>query len=341
MNKEKILADLQKDFGNRIYLASEAPPVKVLSTGITSLDVATGIGGWPIGTIVEVFGRPSTGKSALAAYSVSALHQSDPNAFAAWVNVERAPVDKKWLARMSGLDLDRLLILDAEPGSDSVKAFGRFLELAAFGLIVFDSIGAMSTDKELKIGESKQAFGQSAMVTQMIKQASKYLYDQQAVALILNQVRADADNPYVDKAPGGYAKDHGTTIRVLLKSSNKDTVKKKVNGEDIQVMFRVNAQIVKNRVSAPRRRAGWNFWNYESPTGVIGIDKFQDAVDTALNMEIFERAGAWYRHDKFPDGKLNGGAAVSEFLRSNPDAMEEIRREMVLKQFNEGEQDEA
>lgn len=335
MTNEKWFTDLQKDFGHRIYRASEAPEVKVLSTGIVSLDVATGIGGWAVGTIAEVYGRPSVGKSALAAYTVAAMHRSDPNALAAWVNLERAPVDKKWLARTSGLDQERLIVLDADPGSESIKAFGTFLALEKFGVIVFDSLGAMATDKELKVGEAKQAFGQSAMVTQMVKQAARYLYDQEAVALILNQVRADADNPYVDKAPGGYAKDHGATQQVLLKRGGaKDGMKGDVNGYEVDIMFRVNAQVRKNRVSPPNQKTGWNFWNYPSPYDAVGIDLTQDAIDCALRMGMFRKGGAWYYHDSFPEGKLQGGASVSAFLRENPTLLESMRRDLVMQAFN-------
>jgi recombination protein RecA len=169
----------------------------------------------------------------------------------------------------------------------------------------------------------------------LIKQAAKYAYDTQCVPILINQIRDDAAGQYViEKAPGGHAKDHFATLRIHLKSSNKDAPKGKIDGEDTQLGFRVNAKIVKNKVGAPRRVAGWNYWNFPSPDGVLGIDTFQDTVDVALRMGIFERAGAWYRHELFPDGKLNGGVAVTSFLRNHPDVMEQLKRDLVIKAYH-------
>lgn len=331
---DKALADLQKDVGARAFIATEAPPVKVISTGITSLDVATGIGGFPRGTVVEVFGRESTGKTALALYTMAEVHRN--NGYTGLINLESNITQEGWLKwavsiAPSYFDPDRVIIVNAHPGTESLQLFSKMIASGGFDVLVYDSIGAMSTDKELKVGESKQAFGQSAMVTQLIKQAAHYAYDTECVPIFLNQIRDDAAGTYIlEKAPGGHAKDHFATLRIHLKPSNKDAPKGKIDSEDIQIGFRVNAKIVKNKVGSPRRAAGWNYWNFPSPNGVIGIDTFQDTVDVALRQGMFERRGAWYYSDLFPDGKLNGGVAVTDFLRTNDDVMEEVRRKLVM-----------
>jgi hypothetical protein len=87
-------------------------------------------------------------------------------------------------------------------------------------------------------------------------------------------------------------------------------------------------------VGSPRRKAGWNFWNYPSPEGVIGIDAFGSTIDTALQKGLFQKSGNWYVHPEFPGGKLNGGAQVKSFLRENPDLAEAIRRDLVMREFN-------
>lgn len=338
MSVDKIVAELSKDFGDRVFKASEAPPVKVIPTGITSLDVATGIGGWPRGTLAEIYGRESSGKTALALYTMAEVHKRQ--GFTALINLESNITQEGWLDWATAIapsyfEPERLVIVNSAPGTESLKAFGKLIGSGAFDVIAYDSIGAMSTDKELEIGQAKQAFGQSALVTQLIKQAAYYAYDKQCVALLLNQIRDDTAGTYIlEKAPGGHAKDHFATLRVHLKTSNKDSVKQKVDGEEIQVSFRVNAQIVKNKVGAPRRKAGWNYWNFPSPDGVVGIDTFQDTVDVALQRSLLERRGAWYYHPSFPDGQLQGGLAVTSFLRENPDVMDEIRRQLVIQAFN-------
>jgi recombination protein RecA len=335
---DKIIEDLRKDLGDRVFKASEAPPVQVISTGITSLDVATGVGGWPRGVLVEVYGRESVGKTAMALHTMAGVHKN--GGFSALVNLESNITKEGWLdwavkIAPEGFDPERTLIVNADPGSESITVFSKLIASGGFDVVVYDSIGAMSTDKELKIGESKQAYGQSAQVTQLIKQAAKYAYEKQCVAFLINQVRDDAAGRYViEKAPGGHAKDHFATLRVHLKPSWRDAPVGDVDGEKEKLGFRVNAIIEKNKVGSPRRKAGWNYWDYPSPNGVIGIDTFQDTVDVALRMGTLERRGAWFYNDNFPNGKLNGGVAVTNFLRESPDFMEEVRKQMVINAFH-------
>jgi recombination protein RecA len=346
MSIDKIMADLSKDFGDRIYKASEAPPVKVIPTGITSLDIATGVGGWPRGTLVEIFGRESSGKTALGLYTMAEVHRM--NGFTALVNLESGITQEGWLnwaveIAPPWFDPARVVVINPAPGSEALVAFGKLIASGAFDAIVYDSIGAMSTDKEIQAGESKQAYGQSALVTQLIKQAARYAYEKECVPIMLNQIRDDAAGQYiVEKAPGGHAKDHFATLRVHLKTSNRDWKKIKApngdpNAADEYPGFRVNARIVKNKVGRPRYPAGWNYWNYPSPDGVIGIDTFQDTVDVALRRGAFRKAGAWYYHESFPDGKLNGGVAVSAFLRQNPKVYEEVKTNLIKEAYSNPE----
>lgn len=355
MSIDKIVADLEKDFGSKVFKASEAPPVKVISTGVTSLDVATGIGGFPRGTLVEIFGRESAGKTALLLYCMAEVHKNQ--GFTALVNLESGITKEGWLDWAVSIappyfDPARLVIINPEPGTEALRAFSKLIASGGFDVIGYDSIGAMSTDKELQVGESKQAYGQSALVTQLIKQAAKFAWEKQCVPIMLNQIRDEAAGNYtLEKAPGGHAKDHFATLRVHLKTSPAEFKKSMktaatvvVDGEEVVAGFRVNGTIVKNKVGAPRRKAGWNYWNYMSPDGVLGIDTFQSTVDVALQRGVFRKAGNWYYHDEFPDGKLNGVAAVTAYLRENDSLAEEVRRIAVLKAYNnEGDvmQDDA
>lgn len=335
---DKIVSDLQKDLGERAFKLSEAPPVKVISTGITSLDVATGVGGFPRGTLVEVFGRESAGKTALALYTMAEVHKN--GGYTGLVNLESNITQEGWLEWAVEIapdyfDPERVVVANAEPGTESLIVFSKMISSGGLDVIVYDSIGAMSTDKELRVGEAKQAYGQSAMVTQLIKQAAKYAYDTQSVPILLNQIRdATAGNYVIEKSPGGHAKDHFATLRVHLKTSFVNWKKIKVDDHDEYPGFRVNARIVKNKVGTPRRNAGWNYWNYPSPAGVIGIDTFQDFIDVALRQNVFKSNGAWYYHDEFPGGKLNGGQKVIDFLRGNPTLTKEVRSQLVINAYN-------
>jgi recombination protein RecA len=341
---DALLKNLQKDLGERAFRLSEAPNVKVLSSGITSLDVATGIGGFPRGTLVEVFGPESSGKTALAVYAMAEAHKQ--GGYSAIVNLESNITKEGWLIWAATIappwfDPERVMVINADPGSESLQVWSRIIASGGVDVCVYDSIGAMSTDKELQIGQAKQAYGQSAMVTQLIKQTAKYAYDTQCIPILLNQIRDDTVGTYVvAKAPGGHAKDHFATLRIQLRTSVADFKKTttggiiKVDGDDVIAGFRVNATIVKNKVGSPRRKAYWNYWNYKSPEGIIGIDTVGAVIDTALQRGLFEKKGSWYMHDSFPEGKLQGGAAVVNFLRNNDQKVEELRRALVLDAWN-------
>jgi len=340
MSIDNLLKELQKDLGDRAFLASEAPSVRVISTGITSLDVATGIGGFPRGTLVEVFGRESSGKTALAVYAMAEVHRN--KGYTGLVNLESNITEegwKQWAVSIAPpwFDPARVLVTNPDPGTESLITFSKMIASGSMDLVVYDSIGAMSTDKELQIGESKQAFGQSAMVTQLIKQAAHFAYEAQCVPIFLNQIRDDSAGRFViEKAPGGHAKDHFATLRIHLKTTTQNWKKIKIDDEDEFPGFRVTARIVKNKVGSPRRRAGWNYWNYLSPDGVIGIDTFQDTIDVALRQDVFKSSGSWYYHEAFPDGKLQGGQKVIDFLRNDPDLTKKVRQQLVLNAYNDG-----
>jgi recombination protein RecA len=340
---EKILADLQKDLGDRAFLASEAPNVKIISSGIMSLDIATGVGGWPRGTLVEIFGRESSGKTAMTLHTMAQVHKN--NGFTALINLESGITKEGWLDWATsiappGFDPKRLVIVNANPGTEALTMFGKMIASGGFDVIVYDSIGAMSTDKELEVGEKKQSYGQSALVTQLIKQAAHFAYTKQCVPIMLNQIRDQAAGTFVlEKAPGGHAKDHFATLRVHLKTTNKGFKRIKMpyadtDDPDEYPGFRVGARLIKNKVGAPRRSASWNYWNYQSPDGVLGIDIFQDAVDCALRYGAVRKTGSWFQSDDFPDGKLHGGDKVVDFFRAHPELFEKIRRDLVMQAFN-------
>ena len=327
-----------KKYGDKVFLSSEAPDVKVITTGIPSLDAAIGVGGFPRGTVTEIFGKASVGKSALTYYTIAAVQRA--GGYAAYINLESNwKTQAQWAERIAGVDNEKLVVAQPSPGQEAINLF---LEMVAeteggkalFDVIVFDSVGAVSTDNEMKIGNSKQAFGQSAMITQLAKNAAVYANKAQNVPIILNQVRDEQAGTFtVEKAPGGRAKEHMATLRINLKRGS-DKRMDKINGQDIEVMRRITAQVVKNKVSAPHQKTGWNFWNYPAADGTIGIDIVQNAIDAALQFRSIESAGTWFKHGLFPGGKLQGQGQVAEFLKSNPDALEQIRREFIMTVYN-------
>lgn len=326
-----VFSDLQKSFGaDKIWRASEAPEMEVVSTGVAGLDYVTGVGGIPRGTIVEIFGRESVGKTSLS-YYIMKQHQmklSSPDRGIAFVNLE-GNFSAGWAKQIAGIQLENLIVATPLPGTEAVEITAKMVNSGGIDLIVFDSIGAMVGDKEIQPGEKKQAGGQSALVTHMIDQVLVPAYANRCTVVFLNQVRDVFDSMYkMEESPGGHAAKHAAAMRFHLKPG-RDKLEGTVDGEKVQVMGRVTCKVKKNKVGAPNRQAAWNFWNFPSPDGIVGIDTTQDIIDLAMRTNIIKRAGAWYQHDEFPDGKINGGKGVTEFLRENQDALEQIRKEVV------------
>ncbi len=324
--------DLQKSFGaDKIFRGSESPVVEVVSTGVAGLDYITGVGGIPRGTIVEIFGRESVGKTSLS-YYIMREHQKNLTADdrgVAFINLE-GNFSASWAKKIAGLDLETLIVATPGPGSEAVEITSKMVNSGGIDLIVFDSIGAMVGDKEIQPGEKKQAGGQSALVTHMIDQVLVPAYANKCTVVFLNQVRDVFSAMYpMEESPGGHAAKHAAAIRMHLKPG-RDKVLTVMDGEQTQIMQRVTCKLKKNKVGAPGRTAGWNFWNYPSPDGIVGIDTTQDTIDMAMITGIIARAGAWFKHESFPDGKLNGGKAVTEFLQQNPQALDEIRRQVTV-----------
>ena len=261
---------------------------------------------------------------------------------AAFINLESKITKEAWvdwaLKVAPKIDMDKVLLLDARLGQESCDLFGKLLASNAFDLVVFDSIGAMGTDAELEVGGKKQAYGQSGMVTQMVKQAAGFARQTNTVALLLNQIRDESVNIgpkliTLEKAPGGHAKAHFATMRLHLKPRKTGTTVK-IDGDKIDPGFRVEAKFVKNKVGNPRRTAGWNFWNYEVDGNEYGFDRVQDVLDTSLQHRLIEQSGGWFKHPDFPNGKLQGKAAVKAYILENPDSIEDFRRKIVISAFN-------
>lgn len=304
--------------------------MEVVSTGVAGLDYITGVGGIPRGTIVEIFGRESVGKTSLS-YYVMREHQralSKPDRGVAFVNLE-GNFSAGWAKQIAGIELESLIVAAPSPGSEAVEITSKMVNSGGIDLIVFDSIGAMVGDKEIQPGEKKQAGGQSALVTHMIDQVLVPAYQNKCTVVFLNQVRDVFSAMYpMEESPGGHAAKHAAAMRFHLKPG-RDKIEGTVDGEKVQIMGRVTCKMKKNKVGAPNRMTAWNFWNYPSPDGIVGIDTTQDIIDVAMRSNLIKRAGAWYQHEEFPDGKIMGAKGVTEFLRENGEALEQIRRETV------------
>jgi len=324
---DKLLAQLKKDLGDdKAYAASEVPDVKVISTGSVTLDFATGIGGFARGTLNEVFGPESIGKTTLSYYMIAEAQKC--GLYGAFVNLE-GRFSAAWANKVAGVNLDELLVVSPDPGSEAVETTAKIVNSGGIGIVIFDSIGAMVGDREQEPGEKKQAGGQSALVTQMVKMLLVPAARNLTTVVFLNQVRDvfGAAVPMVE-SPGGHALKHAASIRVQLKPT-RDKIYDTIAGEKKEVGYRVAAFVKKNKLAAPKQVANYQFVHDQVDGLTLGIDRSGEVIDLALRLAIIERAGAMYRHDTFPDGQIKGKDATIEFIRSDEQVFNKIRREVM------------
>jgi recombination protein RecA len=300
--------------------------MEVVSTGSTTIDFATGIGGVPRGRLVEIFGREGVGKNSLLYYMMA--EEQKRGRYVGFINLE-GNLDPKWAATIAGLDINGVVVAEPKPGTDAIRTLYRMVTSGQLGMVGFDSVGAMLGDKEQDPLNSRQAGGQSALVTHMAKMIRPVAWENRCTVVFLNQVRDVFDAMFpLEEAPGGHAVKHMAVIRMHLKPG-RNKIEGVVNKEKMKIGGEVVALIKKNLAGAPNQKATYMFWNYPSPEGVIGIDRAQEVIDLALRLDVIERAGAYYRHDSFPDGQLQGKEAVGAFLRTNQDAFEAIRTDLM------------
>lgn len=348
---KKFFDSQQKRYGkDAVYVAGDAPPMDVISTGSVSLDFATGVMGIPRGRVVEIYGPESIGKTSLLYYMMAEEQKRGRPTLL--VNLEGS-FDPAWAARIAGLDISTdaeapVMVANMDNGLQAVEMVGSAVHSGSFGLVALDSIGAMLGEKESEPGAAKQAYGQSGLVTHLVKLVTAPAARNLTTCIFLNQLRdATATRPglVATKAPGGRAVKHQAAVRIELKRT-PNNYKTKINGDDIEVGFQVAAKIKKNKAAAPNGVAYWNFYNRPllfdggkvtlDPDGVVGIDKQQEIIDLALNHDVIRRLGAYYLHETFPlddkeQHRLFGKESVFGFLRDpeNDAAREQIRMELM------------
>lgn len=320
------LESLQKTFGASIHRGSEVAPVERLSTGSIVLDWAIG-GGFPRGRISEVFGKEAVGKTTIA-YTAMAEAQK-LGLGCVFINLE-AGFNDEWAQKM-GVDLAALILAEPAHGDQAADQLIQAVKTEGVHLVVFDSIGAMMSEQELAEDGKDRVGGQSKLVTGMIKRVSPAAYQNNVAVLLLNQARDDMRSPIPGaiESPGGRALKHASSIRIELKMGKPAT--QLVDGQPHkQIGFRLSALVKKNQLGVPKRKAELDFIHDEVDGLPLGIHHTNEILDLSMRLNLFERSGAWFSHPLFPT-KLNGRAAMGEFFETHPEALAQMRTELMTR----------
>ncbi len=318
MKKEKdktldqVLADIEKQFGKGAIMKLGEKGVKnidVVSSGSIALDQALGVGGYPKGRIIEIFGPESSGKTTLALHAIAEVQKTGGRA--AFIDAEHAldPVYAKKL----GVDTDELLLSQPDTGEQALEIVEALVRSEAMSIIVIDSVAALVPQAEIEgeMGDSHVGL-QARLMSQALRKLSGIINKTNTICIFINQLREKVGimfgNP--ETTPGGRALKFYSTVRLDVRRGEQI----KVNGDVIG--NKTIVKVVKNKVAPPFKTAELEIMYGE------GISKSGEVIDIASNLGIIDKSGAWfsYKGEKIGQGKEN----VKLVFKNNPALYKEI-----------------
>jgi recombination protein RecA len=318
------LAQIEKQFGKgsimRLGSKEAIVPISVISTGSISFDAALGVGGFPRGRVVEIFGPESSGKTTIALQVVAEAQKQ--GGMAAFIDAEHAldPIYAKKL----GVDVDNLLVSQPDYGEQALEIAEALVRSNAIDVLVVDSVAALVPKAELEgeMGDSLPGL-HARLMSQALRKLTAYVAKSRTCLVFINQIREKIGvmfgNP--ETTTGGRALKFYSSIRVDIRriAAIKD-------GEMV-VGNRTKVKVVKNKTAAPFREAEFDIMYGE------GISREGDLVDLGVVKNLVEKSGAWfsYKGERIGQGREN----VKQFLKENKDVAAkleaELRRELGLK----------
>ncbi|PLX15761.1 MAG: recombinase RecA [Candidatus Muiribacterium halophilum] len=317
---ELAISQIQKNFGSGAIMKLGDKPTKtemdIISTGSLALDRALGVGGFPKGRIVEIFGPESSGKTTLAMHAVAECQKTGGTA--AFIDAEHA-FDPTYAEKI-GLNVEDLLISQPTSGEEALQIAEMLIRSGAVDIVVIDSVAALVPAAEIKgeIGDSFVGL-QARLMSQALRRLTGIISKSNSTALFINQIREKIGvmfgNP--ETTPGGRALKFYSSVRIDIR--RKTTIKV----GDSSIGNTVKAKVVKNKVAPPFKAAIFDI------LFGIGICPYSETIDLAVEHNIINKAGSWY---SYKDNKLGQGKDnVSGYLKENDELYNEIRQEVVVK----------
>ncbi|MCU9533804.1 recombinase RecA [Streptococcus sp. CSL10205-OR2] len=317
------LKDIEKDFGKGavMRLGERAEQkVQIMSSGSLALDIALGVGGYPKGRIVEIFGPESSGKTTVALHAV-AQAQKD-GGIAAFIDAEHA-LDPAY-AQALGVNIDELLLSQPDSGEQGLEIAGKLIDSGAVDVVVIDSVAALVPRAEIDgdIGDSHVGL-QARMMSQAMRKLSASINKTKTIAIFINQLREKVGvmfgNP--ETTPGGRALKFYSSIRLDVRGNTQ--IKGSGEQKDSNIGKETKIKVVKNKVAPPFQVALVEIMYGE------GISRTGELVKIASELDIIQKAGAWYSYEGVKIGQ--GSENAKKYLADNPEVFDEIDRKVRIK----------
>ena len=313
---DQVLLDIEKQFGKGAVMKlgeHDHQKIDTISSGSISLDIALGIGGYPKGRIIEIFGPESSGKTTFALHAIAEAQRKGGRA--AFIDAEHA-LDPVYASKL-GVNINELLLSQPDNGEQALEICEALVRSGAISIIVVDSVAALVPKAEIDgdMGDSHVGL-QARLMSQALRKLTGVLNKSNTVAIFINQLREKVGimfgNPEV--TPGGRALKFYSSVRLDVR--RVETLK--VNGE--MVGNRTKVKVVKNKMAPPFKSCSVDIIYGE------GVSITGEIVDLGVESNVLEKSGAWYSYngEKVGQGKEN----VKEWLRKNPKQKEEIEKKV-------------
>jgi recombination protein RecA len=292
---------------------SKVEDVDAIPTGSIGLDLALGVGGFPRGRIVEIYGPESSGKTTVAIHAIAEAQKQ--GGIAAFIDAEHA--FDRFYAEKLGVDINNLLISQPDNGEQALEIADNLIRSGAIDIIVIDSVAALTPRSEIEgeMGDSKVGL-HARLMSQALRKLTGTISKTGTVCIFINQLREKIGvmfgNP--ETTTGGNALKFYASIRLDIRRSTQIKSAEDVMGN------RVKVKVVKNKVAPPFRKAEFDIL-YGS-----GISKVGEIIDLGVEAGIIKKSGSWFSYE---DTKLGQGRdGVKELLNDNPDLMEELEKKI-------------
>jgi recombination protein RecA len=319
INKDKLkalevtLGKIEKDFGRGTIMKlgdHAVDNVQIISTGSIGLDAALGIGGFPRGRVIEIYGPEASGKTTLAIHAIAEAQKN--GGIAAIIDAEHA-FDRNYAEKL-GVDVENLLISQPDNGEQALEIADHLIRSGALDIIVIDSVAALTPKAEIEgeMGDSKMGL-QARLMSQALRKLTANINKTGTSCVFINQLRDKIGVMFgsPETTTGGNALKFYATIRVDIRRTSQ--IKE---GEEI-IGNRTRAKIVKNKLAPPFRKADFDIIYGD------GISQLGEIVDLGVDFEIIKKSGSWF---SYGDTKLGQGRdAVKQILRDNPELYDELK----------------
>ncbi len=313
---EQVLADIEKQFGKGSIMRlgeQEGMDIEVSHSGSITLDIALGVGGYPKGRIIEIYGPESSGKTTFALHAIAEVQKEGGRA--AFIDAEHS-LDPVYASNL-GVDIDELLLSQPDTGEQALEICDALVKSEAVSIIVIDSVAALVPQAEIdgEMGDTHVGL-QARLMSQALRKLSGSINKTNTIVIFINQLREKVGvmfgNP--ETTPGGKALKYYSSVRLDIRRGEQIKQGSEVIGN------RTNIKVVKNKVAPPFKTASVDIMYGE------GVSHEGELVDLAAEANIIEKSGAWfsYQGNKIGQGKEN----VKILFKTNPELMKEIEEQV-------------